>query len=154
MRTTRAIRRDQEAVSPVIATILMVAITVVLAAVLYVMVSGLVTGPGATPQAIGISIGSTTDGQNWKLSMTSVPSTLSSSNVNLVVLDASGTVVLASKALGDLTSSTDNATFVDLDADGTIEAGDYILLSKNTYPSGYEFQLLGTSGVLAQGKLQ
>ncbi len=33
------IRKDQEAVSPVIATILMVAITVVLAAVLYVMVS-------------------------------------------------------------------------------------------------------------------
>ncbi|HKW42814.1 MAG TPA: archaellin/type IV pilin N-terminal domain-containing protein, partial [Thermoplasmata archaeon] len=33
------IRKDEGAVSPVIATILMVAITVVLAAVLYVMVS-------------------------------------------------------------------------------------------------------------------
>ncbi|MCJ2532119.1 MAG: type IV pilin, partial [Candidatus Thermoplasmatota archaeon] len=39
-----AIRKDRKAVSPVIATILMVAITVVLAAVLYVMVSGLVAG--------------------------------------------------------------------------------------------------------------
>src|SRR6266545_3454704 len=39
------IRKDEAAVSPVIATILMVAITVVLAAVLYVMVSGLPVGP-------------------------------------------------------------------------------------------------------------
>src|SRR5205809_6175098 len=37
------IRKDEAAVSPVIATILMVAITVVLAAVLYVMVSGLIS---------------------------------------------------------------------------------------------------------------
>ena len=41
--------RQDEAVSPVIATILMVAITVVLAAVLYVLVIGLVDGPPDTP---------------------------------------------------------------------------------------------------------
>jgi len=40
MKRTWIIRKDSEAVSPVIATILMVAITVVLAAVLYVMVLG------------------------------------------------------------------------------------------------------------------
>jgi flagellin-like protein len=40
MKKTWAIRKDAEGVSPVIATILMVAITVVLAAVLYVMVLG------------------------------------------------------------------------------------------------------------------
>ena len=39
-------RRNKEAVSPVIATILMVAITVVLAAVLYVMVMGFGGGQG------------------------------------------------------------------------------------------------------------
>ena len=38
MKNVRLIRKDESAVSPVIATILMVAITVVLAAVLYVMV--------------------------------------------------------------------------------------------------------------------
>ena len=36
-------------VSPIIATILLVAITVVLAAVLYVLISGLTTGPGNAP---------------------------------------------------------------------------------------------------------
>src|SRR5438309_12058808 len=56
-RTMKSIiRKDEAAVSPVIATILMVAITVVLAAVLYVMVSGLITGPGGTPQAMGVSV--------------------------------------------------------------------------------------------------
>jgi flagellin-like protein len=39
----------RKGVSPVIATILMVAITVVLAAVLYVMVSGYMSGGGITP---------------------------------------------------------------------------------------------------------
>ena len=39
----------KRAVSPIIATILLVAITVVLAAVLYVLISGLTHGPGNTP---------------------------------------------------------------------------------------------------------
>ena len=42
-------KRDEDAVSPVIATILMVAITVVLAAVLYVMVIGFGGTGGSTP---------------------------------------------------------------------------------------------------------
>ena len=44
-------RKNKEAVSPVIATILMVAITVVLAAVLYVMVMGFGGTSGNTPTA-------------------------------------------------------------------------------------------------------
>ena len=39
----------KRAVSPIIATILLVAITVVLAAVLYVLISGLTHGPGNAP---------------------------------------------------------------------------------------------------------
>lgn len=52
MKKTWSIRKDAEAVSPVIATILMVAITVVLAAVLYVMVLGFNTGTNQTPAAV------------------------------------------------------------------------------------------------------
>src|SRR5436309_13988764 len=61
------IRKDEQAVSPVIATILMVAITVVLAAVLYVMVSGLISGPGGTPTAWGVNIGKSQSQTNWTL---------------------------------------------------------------------------------------
>src|SRR5205823_7040617 len=49
------IRKDERAVSPVIATILMVAITVVLAAVLYVMVSGLITPVGGNKPLVTFS---------------------------------------------------------------------------------------------------
>ena len=42
-------RSRKKGVSPIIATILLVAITVVLAAVLYVLISGLTKGPGNTP---------------------------------------------------------------------------------------------------------
>ncbi|UCG69183.1 MAG: type IV pilin N-terminal domain-containing protein [Thermoplasmata archaeon] len=45
----RKIWRYEEGVSPVIAVILMVGITVVLAAVLYVMVSGMMTSTNITP---------------------------------------------------------------------------------------------------------
>src|SRR5437879_13790357 len=67
------IRKDEAAVSPVIATILMVAITVVLAAVLYVMVSGLITGPGGTPQAMGVGVQPSSDGSNWIVLVLSTP---------------------------------------------------------------------------------
>jgi len=45
-------------VSPIIATILLVAITVVLAAVLYILISGLTKGPGNTPIGTAVSYGS------------------------------------------------------------------------------------------------
>ena len=51
MKKNWAIRKDAEGVSPVIATILMVAITVVLAAVLYVMVLGFGSTSTTTPTA-------------------------------------------------------------------------------------------------------
>lgn len=42
-------KNGKRGVSPIIATILLVAITVVLAAVLYILISGLTNGPGNTP---------------------------------------------------------------------------------------------------------
>ncbi len=48
-------------VSPIIATILLVAITVVLAAVLYVLIAGLTHGPGSTPLGTAFGWGSPTN---------------------------------------------------------------------------------------------
>jgi archaeal type IV pilus assembly protein PilA len=47
----------QRGVSPIIATILLVAITVVLAAVLYILISGLTKGPGNTPIGSALAFG-------------------------------------------------------------------------------------------------
>lgn len=53
MRAMR--RKSKRGVSPIIATILLVAITVVLAAVLYVLVSGLTRTGASTPYELGMS---------------------------------------------------------------------------------------------------
>ncbi len=50
----------KRAVSPIIATILLVAITVVLAAVLYVLITGLTHGPGSTPIGSAFTAGNPT----------------------------------------------------------------------------------------------
>src|SRR5437899_11731715 len=77
-----AIRYDRQGVSPVIATILLVAITVVLAAVLYVMVSGLLTPVGNGPQIMGVVLSKTGDGKNWSLEIASRPLGLSPATVH------------------------------------------------------------------------
>ena len=55
MKRSWIVRKDEKAVSPVIATILMVAITVVLAAVLYVMVTGLIGGGSSNAPIIALT---------------------------------------------------------------------------------------------------
>src|SRR3989441_4698132 len=84
------IRKDEAAVSPVIATILMVAITVVLVAVLYVMVSGLLTPTGQGPRVMGVNIGRSGDGTNWTLLITTTPSGLTTSAVKLTITTSGG----------------------------------------------------------------
>jgi flagellin-like protein len=60
-QSARSWRKAQKrAVSPIIATILLVAITVVLAAVLYVLISGLTHGPGSTPIGSAFTAGNPT----------------------------------------------------------------------------------------------
>ncbi len=65
-------------VSPIIATILLVAITVVLAAVLYVLISGLTRGPGNTPIGSAMATGSGQAGSTYVQSaVTYYPETFS-----------------------------------------------------------------------------
>jgi flagellin-like protein len=126
-RTMKAIiRKDEEAVSPVIATILMVAITVVLAAVLYVMVSGLITSPGSTPKAIGAGISRSSDGTNWVVTLSSVPTGFSNSTVSLGVVTAAGTPNVTATALSSYAATKTPA----------VTAGDRITLMITYYASG------------------
>jgi len=87
-------------VSPIIATILLVAITVVLAAVLYILISGLTKGPGNTPIGTavsfsGVSEQTNTAGTQWNYTM-SVQTTTSGmtwSNMLFQVQNAGGTLI-------------------------------------------------------------
>src|SRR3989440_6021905 len=92
-----------------IADLLMVAITVVLAAVLYVMVSGLLTPTGQGPRVMGVNIGRSGDGTNWTLLITTTPSGLTTSAVKLTITTSGGLTSLSPTAFASLTSASWNA---------------------------------------------
>ncbi len=130
------IRKDEDAVSPVIATILMVAITVVLAAVLYVMVSGLITGPGNAPKSIGATISVSSDGTNYIVLFTSVPLNTANSTVSISISTASGGTALAATPLNSAAAlQTAHIVYSPATTTGSLAANDKILIQVSSYPS-------------------
>ncbi len=100
---TRARRwREQKkrGVSPIIATILLVAITVVLAAVLYVLISGLTKGPGNTPigSALAVSSATETSGStptawyNGTISIQSASSGVTANSLKFQLVNSGGSI--------------------------------------------------------------
>jgi len=119
MKKMWKMRKDKSAVSPVIATILMVAITVVLAAVLYVMVMGFGGGSSSTPTASLNDIKNSDNGTTASIYTVSVVS-ISSNNV----LYADTVLTYAPLAAGQPTALTPT-----LAGATHVTAGDYITIS-------------------------
>jgi flagellin-like protein len=148
------IRKDEEAVSPVIATILMVAITVVLAAVLYVMVSGLIGGPStskptvafATPAPLGIG---------EQISIASASQAVGPANykVNLVVGSTTGSALAMPTAGGGFVVLTVGSAFyrvnwTDIGGEKTVNGGDsFVVAQTNAAGTTYMALPLATSFV-------
>jgi flagellin-like protein len=153
------IRKDEKAVSPVIATILMVAITVVLAAVLYVMVSGLISGPGSTPTAWGVNIGRSGDQSNWTLTFTSIPSSAATSSVFITIRNAAGAAVTGATNVMFSTIANGgvngyNAMYFTPNTASTVSTGDVLRLSAVSYPNGYTVAIVSGTSVVYTHALQ
>ena len=91
-------RKRKRGVSPIIATILLVAITVVLAAVLYILISGLTKGPGNTPLGTALAVGPAAEGTNgsantFSFAIVSASGGLTLSNLAFQVQNTGGNVV-------------------------------------------------------------
>ena len=156
MKNVRLIRKDENAVSPVIATILMVAITVVLAAVLYVMVSGLLTGPGNAPQLIGVSRKDTST--NYVLSIDNVPAPHALSTTTFLMRDPTTSVVVTPPGLATLLSlktASGGVQYLPVVASATgLEVSSVITISKTTYPAaGHSITIADGATVLYSGTL-
>src|SRR3989442_34121 len=135
------IRKDEAAVSPVIATILMVAITVVLAAVLYVMVSGLITGPGGTPQAMGVGVQPSSDGSNWIVTVLSTPTGKLYSSTTLAIFHGDGSANLTATAFASL-GAANGCSLSKVSTTATaIQVGDRVLCKTTWYVSGSQYQI-------------
>ncbi len=145
-----AIRNDREGVSPVIATILLVAITVVLAAVLYVMVSGLLTPVGNGPQIMGVALSKTGDGKNWSLEIASTPLGLTPGSVHLELISPGGQTAVY-KTFSALSWPADGAVYFGNGA--VIAAGDRLLIDAVRYPIDYQV-LISSTTILYSGTLR
>ncbi len=131
------IRKDDQAVSPVIATILMVAITVVLAAVLYVMVSGLIGGTTTTSKpAVTLTVSKTASGadvlvagiqptanpSNFKVNIENVGNTTFGTAVNAPLTNnaASNPITVGTNTL--------TVTWQNPGGSGTVSQGDHFIV--------------------------
>ncbi len=160
------IRKDEDAVSPVIATILMVAITVVLAAVLYVMVSGLITTPTTPSSGWGINLGKSGDASNWTLSFTTIPASTLLTNVFITVTNPAGAALVSNIPLSQIASSTTSSPnggyqYVYLTPLSTtappntpLSAGDVVRLAVNHYQTGCTVSITAGSSVVYTHALQ
>ena len=151
-------RKNSEAVSPVIATILMVAITVVLAAVLYVMVMGFGTTGAQTPtgsfvgsptnqtQGYKLQFGVISPITHWNDCKFSLVGTAATSLSPVAITMASGTATVT-VAMGVIGAKTYTVVITDLAADGSISQGDYVIVTSNAgFAAGsYTLNLLFTS---------
>ena len=138
MRKSWIIRKDEKAVSPVIATILMVAITVVLAAVLYVMVTGLLAGPGASKPVVTFSPAEAiTNGFSFDVAGASQSKASSNYKVNVQVnATASTAVPMVASMSFTVGGNTYTVTWTDVGGEGSLTAGD-------------QFRVTRTGGLLA-----
>lgn len=124
--------KDRKGVSPVIATILMVAITVVLAAVLYVMVMGFGGDSNTTPagqitkvESMGeVDIG--TEGTPNKVNTYKL--TLSAFSPDAKFSDLKVSVEGTQVTLAEYVSGAKASYYVDLGGDGLVSQGDYIVI--------------------------
>ena len=133
--------RDEDAVSPVIATILMVAITVVLAAVLYVMVIGFGEGGDSTPAGQWKEIKATSN-VTAKLTFGQFTTTVQPMDIKLFISEggaaateltwSSNTDITAVQWAGGTVEYFDYAA-----AEGEVNSGDYLTLSGLTVDTVY-----------------
>jgi flagellin-like protein len=150
MKKIWAMKKKDDAVSPVIATILMVAITVVLAAVLYVMVLGLGSTGSITP-TIGTNKGSTATATTWTVTAISGGASILKTDVYVQVKDATGTFKLSTIALATA-SATQGFNYTSASAGTFISVGDVFSLVKiysNAYTQGSTLTLV-TAGATGQ----
>ncbi len=170
--------KREEGVSPVIATILMVAITVVLAATVYILVStNLLGGTAATSKLTGSL---TEDPQNsydnsvkFTITMT-IPDSIAKSNVRITIVTGNNVTILRYNNSNDLwTNATSGgkwhyeAKLTDLDADGKFSDGDRLNVyvvddnsSDGVHPPDFKtgdkvlFSITGYHGTSSGGEIQ
>ena len=149
----KKIYRKEEGVSPVIATILMVAITVVLAATVYIMVAG-IGGPSAGPVTGKIAAKEKIKNNEWKLTFSDFNPDTNITSLKVVVTNGSATDTISSwtwssstkASSGKLTNTKVTVEYHDLAGNNIINTGDYLLIIGTQSGATYGITLLDSHG--------
>ena len=135
----RRIINNEEAVSPVIAVILMVAITVVMAAVLYAWLGGLLTGTTKNPPSGSMMVEN--DGSDvWKVSIIKMSPTVSITSVHWYLLDFTDVTKvegMVQDIYGYKEGEGEAVIYIDNDFDAKVSPGDQFVI----YPGAAGTQL-------------
>ena len=135
----RIINKDEEAVSPVIAVILMVAITVVMAAVLYAWLGGIIGGSPKSPPTGSMMVEN--DGSDvWKVSVIKMSPTVSITSVHWYLLDFTDVTKvegMVSDVYGYKEGEGKAVIYIDNDFDAKVSPGDQFVI----YPGAAGTQL-------------
>ena len=127
--------KNKEAVSPVIGVILMVAITVLLAAVVYIWVSGFIGGGKSTP-TVSTTLMSGVGGDKYVVKIASTSTSESVRGFDLTI--QRGGVPILTLDLDSIYSNKVNGTiFYDNDANGRLNGGDTLVLCKGSGTDEY-----------------
>ena len=112
------------------------------------------TGGGSQP--ISVSVGRSTDGTNWTITVASTPSGRSLTTTNLVIKRTDGSVALASAPLSTyMTTETSGVRYLRVAPTATfVSVGDVILIDTATYPQDFRFEISGGGTVFATGVLR
>jgi flagellin-like protein len=157
MKKIWKIRKDKSAVSPVIATILMVAITVVLAAVLYVMVMGFGGSQSSTPT------GSMTINTAGVITWGQMSPDVKYTDCKMTITPAGGALVITPLGMTDSAAGATAAVFptttvyagagFNPSANGKISVGDTMTLTGSGISSNTQYTVtlvyIPTGGTIA-----
>jgi flagellin-like protein len=145
------LRKNEEGVSPVIATILMVAITVVLAAVLYVMVLGFADQDDRTVDPMGVDVDLSDDGSTWIVLIVDASAGKQLGTTTLSISSGSGEIALGTTPLSTFLTEASGVLYQRNDnTSAAVNVGDSILIDSSLYPSGYSIQISDGSAILVK----
>jgi len=135
-------RAEEEAVSPVIATILLVAITVVLAAILYFLALGML--PHSSSGAlVSLNVASTPEGNNYTIEVIAVTETFFISDARVMIKDTNGGLYFSGTLSAMNGTWLNNTRYNDVNGDGQVSPADYFQLKRGTgyFVSGWFIEI-------------
>lgn len=150
-----SIRRDEDAVSPVIATVLLLAITVMLSSMVFVLMQGALTTVEKAPPQATVSVRALDNGFHV-VRITSLDQSIDPARLEYTLQPANRSVAFP---MGGQVSDADvygvigsNVSFHDRDAGYSVTQGDYFVIDSATIGSTdgtWRFKLVeATAGVL------